>query len=90
MLTELRALETEKLKEMLFKLKIKLVEYRFQLAQGALKNTSLIRVTKRTIAQLLTILNERKERFSNKDLSHYIALEDAKEKQSKSTSADSK
>lgn len=80
MLTELRALETEKLKEMLFKLKIKLVEYRFQLSQGALKNTSLIRITRRTIAQLLTILTERKEQFSNKDLAHFIALEEAKEK----------
>ncbi|AFN65138.1 50S ribosomal protein L29 [Mycoplasma wenyonii str. Massachusetts] len=81
MLTELRALETEKLKEMLFKLKIKLVEYRFQLSQGALRNTSLIGITKRTIAQLMTILTERKEQFSNKDLAHYIAIEEAKEKE---------
>ncbi|AFO52150.1 50S ribosomal protein L29 [Candidatus Mycoplasma haematolamae str. Purdue] len=76
MANELREVETEKLKEMLFKLKIKLVEYRFQLSQGGLKNTSLIRATKRTIAQILSILHERKEQFSNKDLAHYMKLAD--------------
>ncbi|ADX97964.1 50S ribosomal protein L29 [Mycoplasma suis] len=72
MLKELRETDTESLKSMLFKLKVKLLEYRFQLAQGALKNTSLIKLTKRTIAQILTILHERKERFSNQDFARFL------------------
>ncbi|AGX89084.1 50S ribosomal protein L29 [Mycoplasma parvum] len=72
MLKELRESDTETLKSMLFKLKVKLLEYRFQLGQGSLKNVSLIKATRRTIAQLLTILHERKERFSNQDLARFM------------------
>lgn len=84
MLKELRETDTEALKSMLFKLKVKLLEYRFQLAQGTLKNTSLIKVTKRTVAQLLTILHERNERFSNQDLSRFLKqAEEEKQEQGK-------
>ncbi|CCE66721.1 50S ribosomal protein L29 [Candidatus Mycoplasma haematominutum] len=77
---ELRATETEKLKKLLFDLKVRLVEYRFQLSQGSLKNTNLIKGTKRMIARILTILHERKESFSNRDLAHYMKLADAEER----------
>ncbi|KMZ96319.1 hypothetical protein PVNG_02457 [Plasmodium vivax North Korean] len=80
MLKDLRESNIEKVKEMLFKLKVKLVEYRFQSSQGSLKNTSLIRTTRKTIAQLMTILGERKEYFSNRDLAHYMKLEEEEEK----------
>ena len=56
---ELRNYTDEELKNLLEEKKRQLMELRFQLAMGQLKNTSLIKLTKRDIARIKTILRER-------------------------------
>ncbi|AAD36558.1 MULTISPECIES: 50S ribosomal protein L29 [Thermotoga] len=57
--SELRNYTDEELKNLLEEKKRQLMELRFQLAMGQLKNTSLIKLTKRDIARIKTILRER-------------------------------
>ncbi len=57
--SELRNYTDEELKRLLEEKKKQLMELRFQLAMGQLKNTSLIKLTKRDIARIKTILRER-------------------------------
>lgn len=57
--SELRNYTDEELKKLLEEKKRQLMELRFQLAMGQLKNTSLIKLTKRDIARIKTILRER-------------------------------
>ncbi|OQX59086.1 MAG: 50S ribosomal protein L29, partial [Thermotoga sp. 4484_232] len=49
----------DELKNLLEEKKKQLMELRFQLAMGQLRNTSLIKMTKRDIARIKTILRER-------------------------------
>ncbi|MCD6551062.1 50S ribosomal protein L29 [Thermotoga sp.] len=57
--SELRNYTDEELRNLLEEKKKQLMELRFQLAMGQLKNTSLIKLTKRDIARIKTILRER-------------------------------
>lgn len=57
--SEIRNYTDEELKKLLDEKKRQLMELRFQLAMGQLRNTSLIEETKRDIARIKTILRER-------------------------------
>lgn len=56
---EIRNYTDEELKKLLEEKKRQLMELRFQQAMGQLRNTSLIKETKRDIARIKTILRER-------------------------------
>ncbi len=56
---ELRQKSNKELQEILISLKDNLRELRFNLAGGKVKNIREIHKTKKTIAQILTLLNER-------------------------------
>ncbi|MCD6462997.1 MAG: 50S ribosomal protein L29 [Thermotogae bacterium] len=57
--SELRDKTDEELRQMEEELKRKLMDLRFQLAMGKLKNTAQIKMVKRDIARIKTILRER-------------------------------
>ncbi|OAL10371.1 50S ribosomal protein L29 [Candidatus Mycoplasma haematobovis] len=79
MIKELRGYDSQEIKNMIIKLKAKLVENRFKLVQGELTNTNIFKETRRTIAQLLTILNERGEKLTPTDWKLYKEIaEDGK------------
>ncbi len=56
---DLRNYTDDELRNLLEEKKKQLMELRFQLAMGQLRNTSLIKMTKRDIARIKTILRER-------------------------------
>lgn len=56
---EIRALSTEELRTRLNDAKEELMRLRFQQATGELRDTSRLRQTRRTIARIATVLNER-------------------------------
>jgi len=56
---EVRALSTEKIQSELENAREELFNLRFQFNSGQLKDSSRLRVTRRTIARLATILRER-------------------------------
>ena len=58
---ELRQLSNKELEEKLKEAKKNLQELRFKLSLGKLKNPHQIKLTKKAIARILTILNERKK-----------------------------
>jgi len=57
--SELRDKTDEELRQMEEELKRKLMDLRFQLAMGKLKNTAQVKMVKRDIARIKTILRER-------------------------------
>jgi len=57
--SELRNYTDDELKNLLEEKKKQLMELRFQLEMGQLRNTSLIKLTKKDIARIKTILRER-------------------------------
>lgn len=59
--SEIRKLSTEDLNKKIEELKIELFNLRFQLAVGQLENTARISQVRRLIAQMKTIITERKE-----------------------------
>ncbi len=59
--SEIRKLTTEDLNKRVDELKIELFNLRFQLAVGQLENTARISQVRRLIAQMKTIITERKE-----------------------------
>jgi len=58
---ELRLKPEEELNQLLSESQKKLRELRFNLASGKVKNVRTIRVLKKDIARILTILNEKNE-----------------------------
>jgi large subunit ribosomal protein L29 len=56
---ELRALDTNGLLLRLDQTRKELMNQRFQFAMGQLTDTSRLRITRKTIAQILTVLRER-------------------------------
>ena len=65
---EIRKLDIEKLNEKLSKLRNKAREHRFSIANNQMKNIRDVRVIKRDIAKILTVLNEKRvEAESKKD-----------------------
>ncbi len=58
---ELRLKPKEELNQLLSESQKKLRELRFNLASGKVKNVRTIRVLKKNIARILTILNEKSE-----------------------------
>ncbi len=58
---ELRLKPEEELNQLLSESQKKLRELRFNLASGKVKNVRTIRVLKKNIARILTILNEKSE-----------------------------
>ncbi len=58
---ELRIKPEEELNQLLSESQKKLRELRFNLASGKVKNVRTIRVLKKNIARILTILNEKNE-----------------------------
>ncbi len=65
---EIRKLDIEKLNEKLSKLRNKTREHRFSIANNQMKNIRDVRVIKRDIAKILTVLNEKRvEAESKKD-----------------------
>jgi ribosomal protein L29 len=63
---EIRAKSTQELKEMYEDLTQKLRDLNFKLASGQLKDVREVRKAKKTIAQILTVLKERKEESKKK------------------------
>jgi large subunit ribosomal protein L29 len=57
--TEIRELSTEEIKANIDDSRQELMNFRFQMAVGSLKDYTQVRSTRRTIARLLTILNQR-------------------------------
>ena len=62
---ELRLKPEEELNQLLSESQKKLRELRFNLASGKVKNVRIIRVLKKDIARILTILNEKNEIKNN-------------------------
>jgi len=62
---ELRIKPGEELNQLLSESQKKLRELRFNLASGKVKNVRAIRVLKKDIARILTILNEKNEIKNN-------------------------
>ncbi len=58
---ELRELSLSQLSEKLFQARKKLQEMRFSLASGRLKNPHKIKETKKEIARILTLINEKRK-----------------------------
>ena len=59
---EIRKLSNEDIQNEIKSLKAKLFNLRFKQATGQLENTADIRTTRKTIARLSTVLNERKDK----------------------------
>ena len=59
---DIRDKSTEELKEELEKLKKESFNLRFQKAGGQLENTARVRLVRRTIARILTVLNSKVEK----------------------------
>ena len=57
---ELRGLSPDELKEKVDKLKQEAMHFRFQAKTGKLERQAAIRDTRRDIARLLTVMNEKK------------------------------
>lgn len=57
---DIRKLTTPELEARVAELKEELFNLRFQLAVGQLENTARIKTVKKTIAQMLTIMSERR------------------------------
>jgi len=64
---ELKLKSENELQKMLEDMRDKLREQRFKVSQKQLKNIREIRQTKKTIAQILTIINEKKDKGSHSD-----------------------
>ena len=60
---ELRLKQEEELDQLLSESQKKLRELRFNLAGGKVKNVRIIRVLKKDIARILTILNEKSKKI---------------------------
>ena len=60
-INELRGLAVEELKEKAMGLKKQLMQYRFQAKTGKLERQSAMKETRREIARILTVINEKKE-----------------------------
>jgi len=58
--SELRQKSEGELQKLLFEMREKLRQLRFELSQGKLKNVRLIRETKKDIARILTVINEKR------------------------------
>lgn len=58
---EIRALSTDELRSRLNDAKEELMRLRFQQGTGELTDTSRMRITRRNIAQLFTVLNQREQ-----------------------------
>ncbi len=58
---DLRQKSNEELNQLLSESQKKLRELRFNLASGKVKNVRLVRVLKKDIARILTILNEKSQ-----------------------------
>lgn len=58
---DLRKKTEKELQELLFDLRKKLVDLRFQKIQGKLKNPHQIKFIRKDIARILTVLNERRK-----------------------------
>lgn len=56
---EIRELSTEEIKTHIEDSRQELMNFRFQMAVGSLKDYTRVRYTRRTVARLLTILNQR-------------------------------
>jgi large subunit ribosomal protein L29 len=56
---EIRALSTDDIHSRLDDAKEELMKLRFQQAMGGLTDHSRLRITRRTVARLMTLLNER-------------------------------
>ena len=59
-IVELRKLDIEKLNEKLVELRNKNRELRFSIANNQLKNVRELRIVKKDIAKILTVLNEKR------------------------------
>jgi len=59
-IVELRKLDIEKLNESLAEIRNKNRELRFSIANNQLKNVRELRVVKKDIAKILTVLNEKR------------------------------
>lgn len=58
---EIRKISTKDLEKKIAELKAELFNLRFQLAIGQLENTARIKLVRKTIAQMNTIISERNE-----------------------------
>jgi large subunit ribosomal protein L29 len=58
-LDDLRALSAEELKDKAVSLKKELMQFRFQAKTGKLEQQTRIRETRRDIARILTVINEK-------------------------------
>ncbi len=58
---DIRGLSTDELRNRLNDAKEELMRFRFQQSTGELTDTSRMRITRRNIAQLFTVLNQREQ-----------------------------
>lgn len=65
-LEELRKMDIKELKKRLDELRADLIKYKAQARLGTLKNTASIRNTKKDIARILTVINEKRRESKNK------------------------
>ncbi|MGC6404383.1 MAG: 50S ribosomal protein L29 [Candidatus Comchoanobacterales bacterium] len=59
-LKELKEMNISQLASLAEKSRLQLIEYRFNQVTGELKDTSVVRKTKRLIARCMTLINEKK------------------------------
>ena len=62
---ELKSKTTDQLKSILTDLKKESFNLRFQKANGQLENTARVRVVKRSVARVLTIINNKQQELEN-------------------------
>ena len=58
-ISELKKLDNEKLKDLLLGLRKESFNLRFQKANGQLENTARVKVVKRSVARVLTLINNK-------------------------------
>jgi large subunit ribosomal protein L29 len=63
---DLRNMDIKELKEKLNQLQMDLLRYRVEARMGTLKNTAVIRNTRKDIARILTVLKEKESRSGGK------------------------
>ena len=61
-MAELRGKSEKELRDMVIQLKEKQRDLRFQLAAGKIKNVREIRTTKKDVAQVLSVVKEKKQK----------------------------
>lgn len=82
-ISELRKLDINKLNDNLTELRNKNRELRFSIANNQLKNVRGLRMVKKDIAKILTVLNEKRLNSENQLAENIAGLENSQTKEKK-------